>query len=174
RQKGLRGLREYWSGKAAYVTHALHAPGSGPGCWANEAYPNWNRQDVIEISPDDVPEGVPLTFEAYFYMTDARRGPIMGLSRPFEHDGEKHQYHIALVQVRPLGISAGGILRPAPVHACRWHQLRVDCDLDRQSMRITLDHCPVLPDGPMADPATPSRTFTHFVISGSNFLQEIA
>ncbi len=167
--KGLRGLSELWSGKAAYVTHDLHAPGSGPGCWANEAFPNWNRQDVIEITPDEVPPGVPLTYEAAVYMTDLRMGATIGFSRPYVRvDGQHHQLHYALMRLTPQGISVSDHLIEAPLKPFQWHRIRVGCDLDTGTIGIVFDGRS-LASGLPFKVHRQDLPFTHFVIGGSNF-----
>jgi len=177
RTKGLRGLKEFWSGKAAYVTHALHAPGSGPGCWANEAYPNWNRQEVIEITPEDVPSGVPLTFEAAVYMTDVRKGATLGLTHPYQDDGIDKQYHIAYLVLMPTTLLFGGwpgVEVAIAFEPLRWYRIRANCYLDRHQMDVYLDGQLIAQGYPMGCCEGIGYKFSHFAISGTNFLEDVA
>jgi anti-sigma factor RsiW len=181
-------MKPLWGGKDGYVTHALHAPGSAPGCWANEAYPGWNREDIIEIRPEDVPPGEKLTFEASIFITDPRKGVCIGLTHPdvvttSTHERYHVQYSIALLVLRddkvtvdqtvnggataPIAASEPGLFR---FDARAWHHIQAVYDPARRTLDVCFDgRWKRNVKMPKPEPEEWKNRFTAFAISGTYF-----
>lgn len=158
-------LRPVWTGRDGYVTHSLHAPGSGPASWVNMAHPRSNREDGFLLERRDLTPGQTLILGVSLMVTDVGKGVMVGLVRPY---GKGRQAEPATIRFQD-GFVRAGDKSLATFTAGNWYRLRVECSLLRDTMNVFLDDRLIRPDVKFTRSAEYGTDFTAFAISGVYF-----